>query len=233
MTSAQNWTKSALLGTTNHNCLSVFLIMRLKRHHCSKSHILATDQPVAVLQALNQILQCTQGCEWYPWKPLDRKHPEGFLYLWGLQYVQMVCEIYTQDVCPKQNALDLATTRTPNQRDGFLCRMLKQTICTGKSAFYGNCHLLGLHFKYISPLTTIGYIYENSQLSCLIHVSSSGYSVASSHCKDLVSNHVRPILFFSFFLTRYNHHFYISNRETSSFQKKTWRFSGWFHLSLT
>ena len=30
--------------------------------------------------------------------------------------------------------------------------------------------------------------------------------------------HVRPILFFSFFLTRYNHHFYISNRETSSFQ---------------
>ena len=118
MTSAQNWTKTAML-CCYHSCLSIFLIMGWKRHDCSKSHILATDQPVAVLQALNQILQCTQGCEWYPWKPLDRKHPEGFLYLWGLQYVQMVCEIYTQDVCPKQNALDLATTRTPNQRDGF------------------------------------------------------------------------------------------------------------------
>ena len=107
-----------------HSCLSIFLIMGLKRHDCSKSHILATDQPVAELQALNQILQCTQGCEWYPWKPLDRKHPEGFLYLWGLQYVQILYEIYTQDVCRKQNALDLATTSTSNQRDGFLCRML-------------------------------------------------------------------------------------------------------------
>ena len=102
-----------------HNCLYIFLIMGLKRHHYNKSHVLATDQPVAVLQALNQILQCTQGCEWYPWKPLDQKNPEGFLYLWGLQYVHTLLE-----VCRKQNAPNLATTSTPNQRDGFLCRML-------------------------------------------------------------------------------------------------------------
>ena len=198
MTSAQNWTKTAML-CCYHSCLSIFLIMGLKRHDCSKSHILATDQPVAVLQALNQILQCTQGCEWYPWKPLDRKHPEGFLYLWGLQYVQMVYEIYTQDVCPKQNALDLATTRTPNQRDSCLCRMLFQTICKkGKSAFYSNCLLLGFKFKCTSPLATIGYIYENAQLSCLIHVSSSGYSVASGHCKDLVSNPCQTYTIFQF-----------------------------------
>ena len=177
--------------------------MGLKRRHCSKSHILATDQPVAVLQALNQILQCTQGCEWHPWKPLDWKHPEGFLYLSGLQYVQTLLEIYTPDVCRKQNALDLATTSTPNQRDRFLSRMLRQTICkTGKSAFCDNCHLLGLKFKYISSLTTIGYIYENSQLSCLIHVSSSGYSVVSGHCKDLVSNPCQTNIIFQFVFKR-------------------------------
>ena len=68
----------------------------------------------------------------------------------------------------------------------------------GKSAFYGNCHLLGLKFKYMSPLTTIGYIYENSQLSCLIHVRSSGYSVASGHCKDLVSNPCQTYTIFQF-----------------------------------
>ena len=99
-------------------------LIRIKRRHCSKSHILASDQPVVVLQALNQILQCTQGCEWYPWKPLDSKHPEEPLYLWGLQYVQTLLEIYTSEVCRKQNTLDLATTSKPNQRDGFLCRML-------------------------------------------------------------------------------------------------------------
>ena len=89
-------------------------MMGLKRHHCSKSHILATDQPVAVLRALNQILQCTQGCEWYPWKPLDWKHPEGFLYLWGLQYVHTLL-----DVCRKQNYPNLATTSKPNHTDRF------------------------------------------------------------------------------------------------------------------
>ena len=68
----------------------------------------------------------------------------------------------------------------------------------GKVGLYGNCHLLGLRFKYISPLTTIGYIYENSQLSCLIHASSSGYSVVSGHCKDLVSNPCQTYIIFQF-----------------------------------
>ena len=108
-------------------------------------------------------------------------------------------EIYTQDVCRKQNALDLATRSTPNQRDSCLCRMLFQTICKkGKSAFYSNCLLLGFKFKCTSPLATIGYIYENAQLSCLIHVSSSGYSVASGHCKDLVSNPCQTYIIFQF-----------------------------------
>ena len=62
--------------------------------------------------------------------------------------------------------------------------------------FNGNCHFLGLKFKYMSPVTTTGYIYENSQLSCLIHVSSSGYSVASGHCKDLVSNPCQTYIIF-------------------------------------
>ena len=64
--------------------------------------------------------------------------------------------------------------------------------------FYGNFHLLGLKFKYMSPLTSIGYIYENLQLSSLIHVSSSGYSVASGHCKDLVSNPCQTYIIFQF-----------------------------------
>ena len=59
----------------------------------------------------------------------------------------------------------------------------------------------------MSPLTTIGYIYENAQLSCLIHVSSSGYSVAFGHCKDLVSNPCQTYIILQFLLKLYNHHF--------------------------
>ena len=114
-------------------------------------------------------------------------------------------DFYTSGVCNTYKRYKKFTPQTfvPNKTLLISRRHAQQTkqtvFCVVRcSKLFAKRESRPFMFKYMSPLTTKGYIYKNSQLSCLIHVSSSGYSVASGHCKDLVSNPCQTYIIFQF-----------------------------------
>ena len=123
-------------------------------------------------------------------------------------------DFYTSGVCNTYKRYKKFTPQTffPNKTLLISRRQAHQTkqtvfciVCCSKlfakresRPFMVTVICLVLSSNICRHLPPIGYIYENSQLSCLIHVSSSAYSVTSGHCKDLVSNPCQTYIIFRF-----------------------------------